>query len=304
MRSNTLIAAFAILLLAGFGCGAKPAPGGSAKLSVAASFYPMAHFAAKVGGDLVTVTNVTPAGAEPHDYEPTPQQVAALHDADLLLYNGGGIDNWAERMAPSLAAGGVATLEVGAAVDAKLAPPEGEEELAVDPHFWLDPPLAAKEVTAIRDALIARDPTHAEVYRANAAGYLAELARLDAEFRSGLASCDERTAVTSHAAFAYVAQDYGFVQLPIAGLSPDEEPSAGQLAKVAAQAKAEGIRYIFFETLVSPQLASTIAGEIGAQTLVFNPLEGLTEDELAAGKDYLSVQRENLANLRIALQCR
>ncbi|HTM67697.1 MAG TPA: zinc ABC transporter substrate-binding protein [Candidatus Binatia bacterium] len=297
------IASVAALLFAGFGCGNAPAAPTSANLTIMASFYPLAHFASKVAGDLASVTNVTPAGAEPHDYEPTPRQVAAAHEADLFVYNGGGMDNWAARLAPSLDGSRTATLEISPAVDAKLPAPEGEQELAFDPHFWLDPVIAQKEVEAIRDKLIAIDAAHAETYRANAAAYVAELAQLDAEFKGGLASCRLHTAVTSHAAFAYLGARYGFTQLSIAGLSPEEEPSAGAMASLAAAAKAKDVHYVFFETLVNPQLSKTIAAEIGAQTLVFNPLEGLTDGDIAAGRDYLSVQRENLANLRTALEC-
>lgn len=306
-RTTPFIAATASLLLFGFGCGVRPSsvPAETdAKLKIVASFYPLAHFAEKVGGGFVSVANVTPAGAEVHEYEPSPQQIAAAHDADLLIYNGGGADNWASRLAPSLSGTHTATLEISSVVDTKLPAPAGEEDLNFDPHFWLDPVLAQEEVAAIRDELIAVDPAHAPAYRENAAAYIAELAQLDAEFRSGLASCDIHTAVTAHAAFGYVARRYGFLQVAIRGLSTEVEPSAGRMAEIAAEAKANGVTYIFFETLVSPQLSQTIAAEIGAKTLVFDPLEGLTQKDIALGKDYLSVQRENLASLRTALACR
>ncbi len=276
----------------------------TATINVVASFYPLAHFAAQVGGDRVAVTNVTPAGAEPHDYEPTSQQVASFYGANLFVFNGG-VENWAVRLQPSLAQKGVRTLEMDTLIGTLLPPGDPEEKDApFDPHFWLDPVLAQAQVEAIRAMLSTIDPAHADAYRANADAYIAKLQQLDQEYKTGLQSCQLHVAVTSHAAFAYLGKRYGFTQLPITGLSPDEEPSAGKLAEIAAQAKAQGIKYIFFETLVNPQLAETIAREIGAKTLVFNPLEGLTDQQIAAGENYLTVMRENLANLRIALQCR
>lgn len=304
-QKKAALALVLTLALAGFGCQpASPRTAETGKVRIAASFYPLAEFASKVGGEYVTVSTVTPAGAEPHEYEPTPQQIASVYASDLLVFNGVGLDNWAARLAPSLAAEGVTTVEIAPLTGPLLAATKTEQDMAYDPHVWLDPVLAMKAVEAIRDALVAKDPANAAAYRVNAEGYVTALRVLDAEYSAGLASCSMRTAVTSHAAFAYLAKRYGFTQLPVSGLSPEEEPSAGQLAAVAVEAKAKNVKYIFFETLVSPQLAETIAREVGAQTLVFNPLEGLTDREKAAGKDYLSVMRENLANLRIALQCK
>ncbi len=154
------------------------------------------------------------------------------------------------------------------------------------------------------DIQITDTSSHEDRYNANAKAYLAKLQALDEDFAAGLTSCTLHAAVTSHAAFAYLGKQYGFTQIPIAGLSPDAEPAAGRLAEIAEQAKAAGVHHIFFETLVSPQLAQTIAREIGADTLVFNPLEGLTPDEIAAGKNYFSVMRDNLSHLRTALQCK
>ncbi len=271
----------------------RPAPDAST-IHIVASFYPVAEFARQAGGSLVDVTTVTPAGVEPHEYEPTSQQVAAMYDADVFLYNGGGIDAWAERIALELEGRGVATVNMSKVVGASVS----------DPHFWLDPVFAQAEVTLIKNAVMSVDPTHAADYTQNAEAYNAVLAALFADYTSGLAVCDNRTVVTSHDAFAYLAARYHFDTVAIAGLSPEEEPSAGRIAEIAELAKEKNIGYIFFETLVSPRLSQTVANEIGASTLVFNPLEGLTDDDIAAGKSYVSVMRENLSNLRTAMVCR
>jgi len=274
-----------------------------AKVKITASFYPLGEFARKVGGDFVEVSSVTPSGVEPHDFEPTPQQVVSVYDSNLLIFNGGGVDVWAAHLAPSVIKYGVHVLEIDKLMTTLLPPPTSEEQSAFDPHFWLNPVLAEKQVEAIRDELSIIDSVHADIYRKNAEMYNDALRNLDTAFKTGLESCTLHTVVTSHAAFAYLAKQYGFIQLPISGISPDEEPSAGKLAEIAVQAKKQGIKYIFFETLVNPGLAKTLAREVGAQTLVFNPLEGLTDVEIAAGKDYVSVMQENLQNLRIAMGC-
>jgi zinc transport system substrate-binding protein len=172
-----------------------------------------------------------------------------------------------------------------------------------DPHVWVDPVLAESIVKLIREAFKAADPADAASFDANADAYLAELQALDVDYRSGLSQCASRQVVASHDALGYLAKEYGLDIVPIAGLSPDEEPSPARMASIAKLAKDAEAKYIFVEELVSPKLAQTIADEVGAGTLVFNPAEGLTPEELAAGKDYISVSRENLANLRLALSC-
>ena len=268
---------------------------GTGTVRVVASFYPIAEFARNVGGELVDVSTITPPGAEPHDYEPTPRQVAEIYGADLVLYNGNGMDAWAERLAPELRAQGVPSAMMSAAISG--------DAIGTDPHFWLDPNLAAAEVRLIRDTLSEIDPADAAAYARNASSYLSDLARLNADYASGLAWCEVRTVIASHSVFAYLSARYGFDAVAIAGMSPEQEPSAGRLSEIAALAKEKNVRAIFFETLASPKLSQTLANEIGAAALVFNPLEGLTSEESAAGETYLSVMRTNLENLKTGMVC-
>ena len=276
-------------------------------LVIAATFYPLAEFSRHVGGDYVKVMTLTPPGMEPHDFEPSAKQITAMYEADLVVLNGGGIDAWATRLIPSLEKQGVRTLQMASFMDAFLPAVEEEEEEheeeTFDEHFWLSPVLTQKQVDAIATTLGEIDPIHRDAYRLNADIYKKELQQLHTEFQEGLASCKIKTVITSHAAFGYLAQAYGFTQLPIAGISPEQEPSASDLARLVDEAREKDIRYIFFETLVSPQLAQTLAEEVGAQTLVFNPLEGLTDEEISSGQDYFSIMRSNLTNLRLAMVC-
>jgi len=177
------------------------------------------------------------------------------------------------------------------------------KEGGVDPHVWLDPVIFRQEVEIIRDTLIEIDPQNAPAYLANATYLIDSLNELDQRFREGLRSCVKHDVVVSHDAFGYLAREYGFSIIPISGISPDEEPSPKDLARITDLVRAKGLQYIFFETTVSPKLSETIAREVGATTLVLNPLESLTPHEIQSGEQYHSVMGKNLTNLRRALIC-
>jgi len=268
-------------------------------LQVTASFYPLYEFAKHVGGSHVSVQNITPAGAEPHDYEPSPQAIIAAEKSAVFIYNGGTLEPWADKFLKDYTHTAVKSSEH---ITLQAGTDEDNHEIA-DPHFWLDPVLAQQIVTNIRDGFIQADPAHADQYTKNAAAYNKQLQQLDHDFSSGLTDCKSSTIITAHAAFGYLAKRYDLQVQAISGVSPDQEPSPAKLAEISQLARDKDIRYIFFESLVSPRLADTIAQEVGAKTLVFDPLEGLTNEDQKHGKNYLSVQRENLANLRTALAC-
>ncbi len=289
---KTLIAGLIILCFIGVIFFAKKSQPKSSKLSVVASFYPLADFAQQVGGDFVEVKNLTPAGAEPHDFEPTPQDLVAIQKAHVFIYNGASLEMWLDKVLPDIQ---------NKEVIVKAS--DGITLHQQDPHIWMDPILASQEVENIKNGLIKADPAHTSAYEANAKKFQQKLADLDQSFQKGLSKCDRHQIVTSHNAFQYLAQRYHLDVLAISGLSPDSEPSAQKMAEVVQFTQKNNVRYIFFETLVSPKLAETIAKETGAQTIVFNPLEGLTSDEVAQGKNYLSVQQHNLESLKIALGC-
>lgn len=272
----------------------------SDKLPVTASFYPLAEFARQVGGDKVAVTTLIRPGVEPHDYDPTPKDVAKIYQSKVLVYNGAGLEPWVQKISNDAQKSGVSLVQTSKGLNL-LA--KTEDHSSTDPHVWMDPVLAMQQVTAIKNAFIQADPANRTTYQANAQAYLAQLKELDAAFRHGLAQCQLRDIVTSHQAFAYLAKEYGLNALAISGLSPDDEPSPQELANVANFARAHRVTHIFFETLVSPKLSQTIAREVGAQTIVFNPLEGLTPDEMRAGKNYITVQKQNLQALQTALHC-
>lgn len=269
-------------------------------LRVTASFYPLADFAKQVGGDRVLVTNLTPAGAEPHDFDPSPRDVATLQTSSVFIYNGASLEAWVDRVLPDLEQRGVVIVAASHGIDLR---PGTAAAARYDPHFWLDPVLASQEVETIKNSFMTADPANVAWYAKNAAAYQEKLQQLDQAFRRELAHCARRDIVTSHAAFGYLAREYQLTVVPLAGVSPDEEPSPQRLGQIAQFAEQHHIEYIFFETLVSPRLAQTIAQEIGARTIVFDPLEGLSDTDIKQGKDYISVQHENLQHLKTALAC-
>lgn len=297
-------------LLAGctrFSTQVEKSGGGGAKMLVVTSFYPMYEFARQVGGEKVEVVALVPAETEPHDWEPTPRDIAVLQKAKVFVYNGAGLEHWVEKtlkncQKPELiiveAAQGLADIKS----TGELTPNSLEKQGNTDPHVWLDPLAAQQQVQKIRDAFIKADPANRSYYEANAAGYIAKLAALDEEFRLGLAQLPRKKFISSHAAFGYLAKRYGLEQIPIAGLAPGAEPTPERLKYLVQVAGEQGIKYVFFETLVSPKVAEIVAKEAGIKTLVLNPVAGLTEDEMRQGKDYLTLMRENLTNLKLALE--
>ncbi|WP_025692824.1 metal ABC transporter substrate-binding protein [Paenibacillus zanthoxyli] len=290
---------------------------GAEKLLIKTSFYPMYEFTRNVAGDLAEVQNLIPAGVEPHDWEPTPQDMAGISEADALVYNGAGMEGWIDQVMESTKGGGLKAIEASKNIelmesmeeekdhaDEEGKHEEGEEghdHGGLDPHVWLSPALAVQEVRNIEAGLAEIAPEHAKEFKANADAYIAKLKELDQEFKDGLAAVKRKDFITQHAAFGYLAKEYGLTQVPISGLSPDQEPSAAQMAGIVEFAKEHNVKTIFFETLVSSSVADTIAAEIGAKSAVLNPIEGLTEDDIANHLDYLAIMRHNLEALKAAL---
>jgi zinc transport system substrate-binding protein len=278
VRLRIILGGVAVLLLTA--CGASVSAGPD---TVVASFYPLA-FAAEEIAPGVPVENLTPAGAEPHDLELSPIDAASVRDARLVLLLGQGFQPQLEDAAGD--GDNVLRLLDTAGLDLL---PNG------DPHVWLDPVRYATIVERIGQSLGAEEA---------ASKLAARLDELDAEYREGMANCERHEIVTSHEAFAYLAQRYGLEQIPITGLSPEAEPQPADLAHVVDLVKERGVTTIYYETLVSPRIAETVARETGAQVAVLDPIEGLTPGEIANGDDYFTRMRANLRALEEGLGCR
>lgn len=300
MMRRRLVPLVVLAVLAALaGCGNRAADA-DGRIPIVAAFYPLQFVSERIGGGLVRVTNLTKPGAEPHDVELSPRQVASIVDARIAVYLHGfqpAVDDAIRQNAKDKGydVASAVTLEHADESEAE----EGHEHGATDPHVWLDPTRLATIGDAVAERLAGADPAHAADYRARAATLHQQLTDLDAEYSAALATCQRRELVTSHTAFHYLAERYHLTQVGITGVDPEAEPSPRRLAEVAADARAHGTTTIFFETLVSPKVAETIAREVGARTAVLDPLEGLTDPDA----DYFSVMRANLAALTTALGC-
>lgn len=264
---------------------------------VGTSFHPLAEFVGFVGGERVEIFNSAPPGVDPHEFEPTARDLARLYSADLFFHMGAGIDPWAD----GLDLPNVRSVRMTDRFELKEDDDDHGDE---DPHIWLDPILAKSMVEVIRDALTEVDEEGKSEYEKNAATTLLRLDELHESYEAGLSSCELEHLVISHASLGYLAHRYDFNMIAVSGLSPEEEPSARKMAEISDLVKNEGLGHIFFETTMSPAIADTIARETGAEVLVFNNLETLSEADVAAGKDYFSVMEDNLELIRTALRCR
>ena len=290
----------ALLALVSAGCAA-PTTDDDAALTVAAAFYPLEYVAQRVGGDLVSVSTLTPPGVEPHDVELSPVAVRHVDNADLVLY----ISDFQPAVEDAISATGAAAFDATEVIELAHAShddgdshDDGHGHGNADPHFWLDPAVFAQYAAAVSEEFIARDPANADQYRDNAQELIAELTELDATFSSGLAHCARRDVITSHAAFGYLAHAYDLHQVGIAGIEPDTEPSPARLREIGALIRDTGATTVFTEHLVSPRVAEAVANDAGVTTAVLDPLEAVSN-----GDDYRSVMLRNLAALQEALDC-
>ncbi|MFD1955880.1 metal ABC transporter solute-binding protein, Zn/Mn family [Paenibacillus thailandensis] len=311
------VALILVLAACGGGAGSKLAEG---KTNVVTSFYPLYYFASEIGGDEVNVVNLVPAGVEPHDWTPKSQDIETASNADLFLYNGAGFESWADNFLQGISKD--STVKTAVISDGiELLEGEGEEheehgeeheehgeeeghehDSHVDPHTWVSPKSALIMAENVKNALVEADAAHKDVYEANYADLKQRLEELDARYETELAGVTRKDIVVSHQAFSYLARDYGLNQVAIMGLSPDAEPRAQDLMNVVKFVKDNDVQYIFFEELVSDQLAKTLADEAGVETLVLNPVEGLTQEQEKEGKDFISIMNENLDHLLQALK--
>lgn len=290
-------------------------------LTVMASFYPLQYLAEKIGGEHVTVTSLTPAGAEPHDLELSPKTVDALSSADAVIYLAGfqsAVDEAIEQQAPKTVIDVSPAVQlVEAGVDANHPSEEEDEDtdeaqsseadghedhhhdMSADPHFWLDPVRMANAATLVGDKLAEANPANAEMYKTNAKALKDELTSLGNDLVSKTSTCQIKTFVTAHTAFGYLADRTGLTQVGISGLDPDSSPSPARLAEISQIAKDQGVTTIFTEALIDPKIAQTLADDLGISTAVLDPIESQTDPS----KDYSGVMNDNIDALTKALNC-
>lgn len=295
------------------------------KLKIVATIYPLAEFSSRIVGDNASVTQLMPPGSEPHHWEPSPTDMKQIYDAQVFIYHGAGMEPWVEKILPALQERKIKIIKATEKTEMLTFAEEeslgvtkflgssssgGEQihehnhgdEDGVDPHAWLDPLQAKSIVSYIAQEIAAVDTVHSDCYLRNAQAVLDELDQIHQEYSVAVSQFQRRDLVVSHAAFGYLANRYGLCQIPILGLTPEQEPDAATMAGVIDFTRKQNIKYIFFEAMVSPRVAETIARETGAKTLVLHPIGALTEEENKKGFDYFDLMHQNLENLKKALK--
>ncbi|HZB47595.1 MAG TPA: metal ABC transporter substrate-binding protein [Mycobacteriales bacterium] len=300
-RSLTLLLVTSAVALAGCGDGSTGAADSRA-LRVVATTPVVADFVRTVGADRVAVTQVLKPGVDPHDYEPSPADLQAIADADVVVENGVGLEAW---LADTVAAAGFSGPVVDSSEDVTLRP--GEEDGGEDPHVWHDPRNATLMVRTIADALAAADPSGAGTYERNAADYTAKLAALDKATAAKIASVPaaQRKLVTNHDAFGYYCARYGltFVGAIIPSFDTSAELSGRQLSDLVTKIRATGVKAVFSEASLPPRTAETVAREAGVT--VVGGEEALYADGLgpegSPGGTYLRAEQHNTDTIVKAL---
>jgi zinc transport system substrate-binding protein len=280
------------------------------KITVVASFYPLYEFASRVVGDTAEVSSLVPAGVEPHNWEPTAEDVSRGRAADVMVINGAGFERWVDEMKAKV----VANTSEGIEFNYKEGKEVGDDEHGhgdatggggVNPHIWLDPILAKHQIDKIRDVMVSSDPANADYYNQNADRFTAELDSLDAFIRSELADCDKSDFIAFHDAFIHFSERYGLRQHSIHGVSPEGEILPQTMQQIIELANEFDINVIYSEDLIDSRLADTIANEIpDGNVLVLSPIEGIGNEEQAAGIGYIDKMKQNIANLKEGLECR
>lgn len=291
------------LLLAGWIISCKEVETGEEspdRLKVVTSIYVLYDFTLKIGGDHVSVTNLLPPGAEPHEWEPGTNDLLCLEQADVFIYNGAGMEHWLDKVVASLENKDLILVETTKGLPLRHLG-DSEQTLQYDPHVWLNPLFAMHQMELISNALASADPEHQNEYNQAYQSYADDLIALDQAYRESLSTLSHRDLIVTHAAFGYLADAYGLNQISIEGISPDSEPDPARMAEIVDYAKEHDVQVIFYVEFSSPKVAETVAREIGARTAALHPLGGLTDEQLAAGEDYFSIMRKNLSTLVDAL---
>ena len=311
LKLTGILSAAALVLV---GCGTSGSDESSVSedgIKVVTTFYPMYDFAKNVVGDNGEVSVLLDAGQESHGYEPTPQDIAAIADADVFVYNSDEMETWVPSVLESIessdviiveAAEDIALFELKEAAEEEHSDEEGEDAHNVDPHVWLDPVYAQEEVAAILAGVLEADEANKESYQANAAAFNEKLAELDAAYQTAFETAENRTFVVQHAAFGYIARRYELTEVAVSDVSSDAEPNPAKLAELQQFMIDNQITTVYYSDSASSKTAETLAEEAGATLEVLSPLEGITDEDQEAGKDYLSVMEENLTALKKVIQ--
>lgn len=304
-KTCVLLILVVILIFTNTGCSKDATHVGDNGLKIFTTFYPMYYITKEIVKDKADITNMIPAGVEPHDWEPTLKTMAELQNSDIFIYNGAGMERWAEKVIKNLDPQKTRIVEASKGIELI----KGEEESHGnhdhgdnDPHVWVSPINLKKEAQNVLNAIIEIDGENEAFYKENYNKLADSLDKLDSDIRETAKSFKGNIIVTSHEAFGYFAKEYGLIQIPIRGISPEQEPSPAKLAEIVNLCRKNNIKYVFVEKFVNPKFSKTIADEINGEVLTLNAAHGLTEEEFKSGQDYITIMYENLESLEKALE--
>jgi len=273
----------------------------SSKIAVLATFYPLYDFAQNVGGDKVSVSLLVPETVDVHDFEPTPSSIAAVSSANVLIYNGAGLEPWIQNVVSS--AGNPNLITVDTSQGITLLPVSAQFQQGnqtIDPHIWLNPENAKQQVNNILQGLIKADPADTQYFTDNANAYEAKLDELNTEAINATTNTATNVFVTFHEAFAYFAKQYNVTQLSILGPF-EEEPTPTDIQNVITAINQYHLKYVGYESLENPAISQSISSQTNATLINMNPIEGLTTQEKANGDNYISLMQQDIANIHLAL---
>ncbi len=276
--------------------GCKSTTINTSKLQVVTSFYVIYDFAKKIGGDHVQITNLVSGAQEPHDYELTSDDMILLQKKVLLLVNGLGLEPWLDKLKQTVNNPNLTMVTLSKNIDIIST------ESQTDPHIWLDIERAKIMLKNIADAFSTADPSNAADYAVNYDKYATQFDALNNTFKTQLKTATKNVFVTTHAAFAYLAEAYGLKQIYSSGVLSYDEPSSEAMTKIIELAKTNKVTTIFYEQAGDSKIAEVIAKATGAKIAILNPLEGLSQSQIDQGADYLSVMTNNLSLLSEALK--
>ena len=286
------------------------------KLSIVATLFPLYDFAKEIVGDKATVTLLLPPGVEAHSFEPKPGDMITINNAGIFLYTGAYMEPWVEKILQATDNKNLIVIDTSKGVTLLKSTTGHEEEGhgqnirghnehgAYDPHIWLDFANAQKMVDSILEGLTRQDPANKDFYAKNAASYKTKLQALDEKFKKTLSGCRKDTFVHSgHFAFNYLASRYNLHYISAYGGSPNAEPTPGKIIELKKFILEHAIKYIYYEELITPRIADILNKETGAQLLKLSGAHNIGKDDLKQGKTFIELMENNLANLKVGLEC-
>jgi len=269
----------------------------TSKPQIYTSFYAIYDFTQKIGGDKIQLYNIIPTGTEPHDWEPSAKDMANIKNANILFYNGAGLETWINKIKSSLSDDKINYIELSSGIELI----KNEDNSITDPHVWLNPENVKIQMNVIKNQLCQIDEKNKDYYEQNYNQMTEKLDVLNNNYISALSNLKNNNIVVAHQAYAYLCNAYNLNQIAIEGIEANSEPSPKKMSEITKYISENNIKYIFYENLINPKIAQSIADETGVQLLELSPYEGLTDEQLKNNDDYFSIMYKNLENLKKAL---